>query len=146
MATVTTANSSSTATTLDASASRAGSNTSLAEEKRGRIARLLGERSALRGLCRAVGVTRQWLWGLLGQGFEAVPEPLPVQPVSCPHEVLSQRLEVQGEALASCGQKKAHTPWAWIALAARTRQIMAFPVGDRSPTRAASLWAKRPHA
>jgi insertion element IS1 protein InsB len=107
---------------------------------------LLGERSSLRGMCRAVGVTRKWLGGLLVQGFEALPEHLPVQPVSCPHEVLSQRLEVPAAELASLGQKKAHTPGAWIALAARTRQSMAVPVGDRSPTRAAPLWAKRPRA
>jgi insertion element IS1 protein InsB len=45
-----------------------------------------------------------------------------------------------------CVQKKANKQWVWIAMDAKTRQIMAFHVGDRSHTSAEHLWAKIPHA
>ena len=73
----------------------------IAEEKRGLIERLLVERISLRGICRAVGVTLKWLLGFLVQCFEALPDHLHVQPISCQHDVLIQRLEVEADELAS---------------------------------------------
>src|SRR5215475_2966964 len=105
----------------------------ISEDKRGRIERLLVERISLRGICRAVGVTLKWLLGFLVQCCAALPDHLHVQPVSCTRDVLIQRLEVEADALASFVQKKAHKPWVWLALDAKTRQIIAFHVGDRSP-------------
>src|SRR5262245_63362896 len=55
----------------------------ISEDKRGLIERLLVERISLRGICRAVGVTLKWLLGFLVQCFEALPDHLHVQPVSC---------------------------------------------------------------
>jgi insertion element IS1 protein InsB len=63
--------------------------------KCGLIERLLVERLSLRGICRAVGVTLKWLLGFLVQCFAALPDHLPVQPVSCQHDVLIQRLAVK---------------------------------------------------
>src|SRR5262249_4645661 len=80
----------------------------IAEDKRTLIERLLLERLSLRGICRAVGVTLKWLLGFLVECFEALPDHLYVQPVSCTREVLIQRLEVEADALASFVQKKAH--------------------------------------
>jgi IS1 family transposase len=60
--------------------------------------------------------------------------------------VLIQRLEVEADELASFVQKKANKQWVWIAMDAKTRQIIAFHVGDRSHTSAEHLWAKIPHA
>src|SRR5215831_14915082 len=87
----------------------------IANDKRGLIERLLVERLSLRGICRAVGVTLKWLLGFLVQCLAALPAHLPVHPVSCQHEVLSQRLEVESEELASLVQKKANQQWVWIA-------------------------------
>jgi IS1 family transposase len=75
-----------------------------------------------------------------------LPDPLHVHPVSCQHDVLIQRLEVEADALASFVQKKADKQWVWIAMDAKPRQIMAFHVGDRSHTSAEHLWAKIPPA
>jgi len=116
----------------------------IAEDKRHLIERLLLERLSLRGICRAVGVTLKWLLGFLVQCFEALPDHLHVQPVSCQHDVLIQRLEVEADELASFVQKKANKQWVWLALDATTRQIMAFHVGDRSHISAEQLWAKIP--
>ena len=84
--------------------------------------------------------------GFLVQCLETLPEHLHVQPVSCQHDVLSQRLAVEADALASFVQKKAHKQWVWIAMDAKTRQIIAFHGGDRSHTSAEHLWARLPHA
>ena len=73
----------------------------IAEDKRRLIERLLLERLSLRGICRAVGVTLKWLLGFLVQCFAALPGHLHVQPVSCQHDVLIQRLEVEADEMAS---------------------------------------------
>jgi hypothetical protein len=80
----------------------------IAEDKCGLIERLLVERIALRGICRAVGVTLKGLLGFLVQCFEALPDYLHVQPASCQHDVLIQRLEVEADEMASFVQKKAN--------------------------------------
>ena len=80
----------------------------ISDEKRGLIERLLVERISLRGICRAVGVTLKWLLGFLVQCFEALPDHLHVQPVTCKHNVMIQRLEVEADAMASFVQKKAN--------------------------------------
>ena len=118
----------------------------ISDEKRGLIERLLVERISLRGICRAVGVTLKWLLGFLVQCFEALPDHLHVQPVTCKHNVMIQRLEVEADARASFVQKKAHKQWMWIAMDAKTRQIIAFHVGDRRHTSAEHLWATIPQA
>src|SRR5262245_9298644 len=48
--------------------------------------------------------------------------------------------------MASFVQQKANKQWIWIAMDAKTRQIIALHVGDRSHTSAEHLWAKMPHA
>src|SRR5262245_10382825 len=78
----------------------------IAEEKRGLIERLLVERIALRGICRVVDVTLKWLLGFLVQCCAALPDHLPVPPVSCQRDVLIQRLEVEADEWASFVQKK----------------------------------------
>jgi IS1 family transposase len=118
----------------------------VSEEKRGLIERLLVERLSLRGICRAVGVTLKWLLGFLVQCFQALPDHLHVQPVARTQDVIMQRLEVEADEMASFVQKKANKQWIWIAMDAKTRQIIAFHVGDRSRTSAKRLWAKIPPA
>src|SRR5499425_2417360 len=114
----------------------------ISNDKRGLIERILVERISLRGICRAVGVTLKWLLGFLVQCFAALPDHLHVHPVSCEHDVLIQRLEVEADELASFVQKKANKQWVWIAMDAKTRQIIAFHVGDRSHKSAEHLWAE----
>jgi IS1 family transposase len=57
-----------------------------------------------------------------------------------------QRLEVEADEMASFVHKKANKPWIWIAMDAKTRQVIAFYVGDRSRKSAKQLWAKIPRA
>jgi insertion element IS1 protein InsB len=118
----------------------------LSDDTRALIERVLVERISLRGICRAVGVGLKWLLGFLVQCFEALPDHLHVQPVTCQHNVMIQRLEVEADEVASFVKKKANKPWIWIAMDATSRQVMAFHVGDRSRRSAKQLWAKIPAA
>ena len=118
----------------------------IAEDKRGLLERLLVERISLRGIGREVGGTRKWLLGFLVQCGETLPNHLHGHPVSCQHNVMVQRLAVEADAMASFVQKKAHKQWMWIAMDAKSRQVIALHVGDRSRTSAKRLWAKIPEA
>jgi insertion element IS1 protein InsB len=104
----------------------------VSENTRALIERLLVERISLRGICRAVGVTLKWLVGFLVQCFEALPDHLHVQPVSRTQDVMIQRLEVEADEMQSFVQKKANKLWIWLAMDSKTRQVIAFHVGDRS--------------
>jgi insertion element IS1 protein InsB len=57
---------------------------------------------------------------------------------------MRRRLEVEADAMASCVQTNAHTPWRGIAMHATTHPVMACHVGDRSRTSAKRLGAKMP--
>ena len=118
----------------------------ISDAKRGLIERLLVERIALRGMCRAGGVTLKGLLGVLVQCFQALPDHLHVQPVTRTQDVIVQRLEVEADEMASFVQKKANKQWIWIAIDVKTRQVLALHVGDRSRRSAKQLWAKIPLA
>jgi insertion element IS1 protein InsB len=116
------------------------------DDTRALIERLLVERISLRGICRAVGVKLKWLLGFLVQCFEALPDHLHVQPITCHGDVMIQRLAVEADEMSSFVHKKANKQWIWIAMDAETRQVLAFHVGDRSRKSAKRLWTKIPDA
>src|SRR5512132_4066153 len=118
----------------------------ISEDTRALIEHLLVERISLRGICRTVGVTLKWLVGFLVQCFEALPDHLNVEPVSRTQDVVIQRLEVEADEMQSFVKKKENKQWIWIAMDAKTRQVIAFHVGDRSRKSAKRLWAKIPLA
>jgi insertion element IS1 protein InsB len=118
----------------------------ISDDTRALIERLLVERISLRGICRAVGVKLKWLLGFLVQCVKALPEHLHVQSVTCDGYVMMQRLEVEADEMSSFVQTKANKQWIWIAMDAKSRQVIAFHVGDRSRRSAKRLWAKIPQA
>ena len=80
------------------------------------------------------------------QLFQGLPDHLHVRPISCNQDVIIQRLEVEADEMASFVQKKANKQWIWLAMDAKTRQVIAFHVGDRSRKSAKRLWTKIPEA
>jgi IS1 family transposase len=116
----------------------------VSDETRELIERLLLERLSLRGICRAVGVGLKWLLGFIVTCFEDLPDHLNVQPIKTNADVMIQRLEVEADEMASFVQKKANKQWIWLAMDAKTRQIIAFHVGGRSRKSARQLWGKIP--
>ena len=116
----------------------------IADERRTRVEHLLRERISLRGICRAVGVSLTWLLHCMVECFTACPEDLHVQLPARPTTVVMSRLEAEADERWSFVQKKANKPWMWIAMDAKTRQIIAFHVGDRSGESGKALWANIP--
>jgi len=119
---------------------------SIAHEQRLRIEQLLRERISLRGICRAVGVSLTWLLHFMVECFTACPDDLHLQLSVQPSEVVVSRLEAEADEMWSFVQKKANKQWIWIAMDAKTRQIIAFHVGDRSGKSGKQLWANVPEA
>jgi IS1 family transposase len=61
-----------------------------------------------------------------------------------PTDVVLLRLEAEADEMWSFVQQKANKQWMWIAMDAKTRQVIAFHVGDRRRDSAKELWAKIP--
>ena len=80
------------------------------------------------------------------EGFAACPNHLHVQLPAKPTDVVMYQLEAEADARWSFVTKKANKPWLGLAMDAKSRQIMAFHVGDRSRASAKALWAKVPEA
>jgi insertion element IS1 protein InsB len=119
-------------------------NHAIAEERRTLVARLLRENISLHGICRVVGVSIRWLMNFIVTCFEALPDHLHVQPIASPRDVIIGRLEVEADEMWSFVKQRANKQWSWIAMDQRTRQIIAFHVGDRSHNSAKKLWANLP--
>lgn len=116
----------------------------ITEEQRPLIKRLLLEKIPLRGICRTVGVSLKWLLGFLVECYDACPDHLNVQLVGNITNIIIQRLEAEVDELWSFVGKKTNKQWVWIALDVRTRQVIAFHVGDRSRKSAKKLWDNIP--
>ena len=116
----------------------------ISSEQRTLIEHLLCECISLRGICRAVGISLTWLLHFMVERFAACPDHLHAQlPVNLTDVVL-RRLEAEADEMWSFVKQKAHKQWIWIAMDAKTRQIIAFHVGDRSRDSAKQLWANIP--
>src|SRR4051812_44029464 len=63
-----------------------------------------------------------------------------------PDPLLVGHPEVEVDELWSFVGKKANPQWLWLALDTRSRQVLAFHVGDRSQKSARQLWNKLPAA
>jgi insertion element IS1 protein InsB len=116
----------------------------ISDERRTLIAHLLRERISLRGICRAVGISLTWLLHFMVEHFAACPDHLHVQLPVRPTAVVIRQLEAEADELWSFVAKKANKQWLWIAMDAKTRQVIAFHVGDRSRASGEQLWAKIP--
>src|SRR5690349_20656509 len=88
----------------------------------------------------------KWLMGFLVKCYGAAPADLNAQiPQPC-DLLLAHFLEAEADELWSFVGKKANPQWLWLALDARSRQVLAFHVGDRSQKSAWRLWNKLPAA
>jgi len=97
------------------------------------------ERVSLRGIERSLGVSRRtvsrWLSAWIAQQPSLATTLLPVQA----QDVLE--LDELWSFVGNKGQER----WLWVALCRRTRQVIAFWVGDRSETSALQLWRQLPN-
>ena len=116
----------------------------IAGEQRTLVERLLREKISLHGICRAVGVRMKWLMHFMVARFDAVPDHLHVHLPDSPTAVTLHWLEAEADEMWSFVGKKANKQWLWIARDTKTRQVIAFHVGDRSRNSAERLWANIP--
>lgn len=108
------------------------------EQEKEKALRIYQERASLRGVERATGISRHTLAKWLKEKVN--------------HQAdLKQSLEtaqsndvLELDELWSFVGKKKNKCWLWIALCRRTRQIVAFVIGDRSARTCARLFTKIP--
>jgi len=111
------------------------------------IKKLLLERIPLRGICRVLSLSREWLPSFIAEVYDELPDDLFVQP---PHHttghVRGLRLAEEADEMWSFVGRKANKQWVWVAIDTETKQVIAFCVGDRSRRSARKLWQRIPGA
>ena len=109
------------------------------------IKKLLLEGIPLRGMCRVLSISREWLLSFIAEVYDELPDDLFVRPAQrmtgC---VRLLRLEAEADEIWSFVGRKANKQWLWMALDTATQQVIAFYVGDRSRRSAQQLWKRIP--
>ena len=98
------------------------------------------ERVSMRGIQRIFGVARQTLSHWLKEKAASLPNLADTLAPARPDDVLEL------DELWSFVLKKSNKRWVWLALCRRTRQIVAFYIGDRSEHSCRELWKRIPAA
>jgi len=96
------------------------------------------ERSSLRGVQRIFGVARQTVVEWVKIHAQNLPEIKDILFAVAPNDVLE--LDEVWSFVLKKGQKR----WLWTAMCRRTRQIVAFVIGDRSKVTCLRLWTAIP--
>ncbi len=107
------------------------------EEEKARILAAYHERPSMRGIERIFGVARQTLaaWLKKNTGLQTITDTL------LPAKVDDQ-LEL--DEIWSFVLTRENKRWLWTAMCRRTRQIVAFAIGDRSEETCRELWEQIP--
>lgn len=99
---------------------------------------LLLEKIPLAGIARAAGVSQSWLQRYVNQLYEQTGRTAKVVPKA------KGKLEVQIDELWSFVDNKGDKQWVWIAMDAKSREIIGCHIGDRSRVSARQLWQSLP--
>ncbi len=98
------------------------------------------ERVSMRGVERIFNLSRHYLSRWLLDMFHKLP------PLAATLRRWDPRDVLELDELWSFVLKKSQKRWVWIALCRRTRQVVAFVIGDRSEKTCRLLWEKIPAA
>ena len=107
-------------------------------QEKGQVLKAYRERMSLRGIQRVFGVWRTTVMRWLKEALERLPSLLETLVPAAAEDVLEM-----DELLSFVGEKW-FKRWLWTAQCRRTRQIVAFVIGDRSSTTARKLWEQLP--
>ncbi len=110
------------------------------EGEKATILRAYQERASMRGLERIFNVARQTVARWILERVRALPNLKDTLLPAKPGDVLEL------DELWSFVFKKDRKRWLWTAICRRTRQIVAFVIGDRSQKTCQRLWNKIPDA
>lgn len=108
------------------------------EEAKEMVIRAYFERVSMEGIKRIFGVNPKTLAKWLKERGEILPELEETLEEARPDDILEL------DELWSYVQKKDNKRWVWIALCRRTRQVVAYFVGDRSEDSCRKLWNRIP--
>ena len=111
------------------------------------INKLLLERISLRGICRSMQVSIQWLLQYIDKLYQQQPDHLNLQ-VRIKmniNDVTIFSIDNQLDEMWSFVERKTNKQWIWIAMDTNSRQVIAFHVGDRGILGASKLWKKIPN-
>ena len=108
------------------------------------LAKLLLERVSLRGIARVLGIALTTLLRFTVGLYDQAPDDLNVVLPTGPALVELLCHEVEADELWSFVARKKDKQWVWLAFDRRSRQVVAFYVGDRSRRSAKRLWARIP--
>lgn len=105
---------------------------------RSAVERAFTERVSLRGLARVFGLSRTTVTRWLAQTVKQMP--------TLAETLLEGRVNdvLELDELWSFVGSKARQRWLWVALCRRTRQVVAYWIGDRSEASAVRLWERLP--
>lgn len=110
------------------------------EERKEEILRAYLERCSMRGISRIFGIARETLARWLMEKGKTLPDVAITLEAALPDDVLEL------DELWSFVYSKDNKRWVWIALCRRTRQVVAFYIGDRSEESCRKLWERIPEA
>lgn len=110
------------------------------QAQRDQAKRGLLERLSLRGLERLLGISRHTLSRWLTELVQQLPPLVDTLTEAQWDDVLEL------DEIWSFVQRKDNQRWIWVALCRRTRQIVAYFIGDRSETSCLQLWRRIPTA
>jgi len=111
-------------------------------ETKERVRRTLLERVSLEGICRIFDISMPWLLQFMQEAYSSLPEDLNARFVSENEEFLVVVAEV--DEMWSYVRNKKNQQWLWLVMDSKTRQILAFHVGDRSKSSGEALMKKLP--
>ncbi len=114
----------------------------ISDETKERIQRALLERVSLEGICRIFDVSLTWLLELMQETFKQLPDHLNASVLADNEEFTVVILEAD-EMWSYVGNKK-NQQWLWLVMHSKSRQIVAFHVGDRSKATGQALMNKLP--
>jgi IS1 family transposase/transposase-like protein len=107
---------------------------------------LLLERLSLRGICRVVKISLSWLLPYISKLYDSTPDDLNYrQDKNDKNKINLQLIDSELDEMWSFVGKKKNKQWIWIALDRKTRQVIAFHIGDRSQKSAQKLWDNLPN-
>jgi IS1 family transposase len=109
-------------------------------EQKQTILQAYRERMSLRGLQRVFGVWRTTVLRWLQQLIDSLPTLMDTLLPAQAEDVLEM------DELVSFVGEKWFKRWLWTAMCRRTRQIVAYAIGDRSETTARKLWQALPES
>ena len=110
------------------------------EEERQEIYRACHERVSMRGLERIFGVSRATVYNWLAQLIRDLPNMRDTLLSSQADDVL------EFDEVWTYVYEKTQKLWVWTVLCRRTRQILAFVIGDHSKKTCLKLWSRIPDA